>query len=473
MKLLFVISFLFFSSFLLAPQEVNDDASNTDSSFQLNQNTDDLSSDNSDSNEVDTDFNFGEVNDETTQFSVSVGGSIYVGITPFFSDMKNIKELKPSSLLWGSIHLDAQAPLTHAYINLTLNDQTLPFNLGNKWATTNTNKLPSWLDEAFLQVSMGSLYFSGGVKKVTWGRADVLSVLDVINPHNNTQLLSPDTVDKMGIPLLHFFAYTPHDIKMEVVFLPIFTPHLLAIEGRWCSIGMKQVAEFAHTKTKEELSHVFGSDTAKFKFAHTGTRLSTTFANSHDVGFQYFYGHTKMPIVVRYNSFAIAEYLPVHHIGLDYGTAIGPVNLKLETCANIIGKNRVKDSNIEWNANISSPLTHGFSLNLVIKETIWMYAIEKNDEKVSYALFRKNRQTETISFLSLSQTILRGAVEWKLSLMMGLEDVDFAILPSLHAMFGTIIFDAQLGVFLGKNYNGTFSQYHKNNYIKLSFGYEF
>ena len=34
-------------------------------------------------------------------------------------------------------------------------------------------------------------------------------------------------------------------------------------------------------------------------------------------------------------------------------------------------------------------------------------------------------------------------------------------------------FFKSFGVFLGKNYNGTFSQYHKNNYIRLSFGYEF
>lgn len=468
MKLLSAISFLLLSSSLFVYQEVMAEDSLYNVTSQIQE-----SGDESEDDDVDTDFNFGEVKDETAHFSVSVGGGIYVGVTPFFTDMKDIKELKPSSLLWGSIHLDAQAPLTHAYINLSLNDQTLPFKLGNKWATTETTKIPRWLDEAYLQVSMGAVYFSGGVKKITWGRADVLSVLDIINPHDKTEVLFPNNANKMGVPLLHFFAYTPHDVKMELVFLPMFTPHLLAVEGRWKPIGMEQVEQLAFAQTKEGLQSVFKNDTSKFKFAHTGIRLSTTFAHAHDVGIQYLYGHSKMPLVHYNGSFALAQYLPIHHIGLDYGTAISSVNLKLEACANIAGSPSVKESNFEWNAGLSSQLTHGLSLNLVLKEIIWVYAIENSNAHILYSLFRKNRQTETTSLLSLSQNILRGAVEWKIALMIGLEDVDFAILPSLHAVFGTIIFDAQLGIFLGKNYSGQFSQYHKNNYIRLSFGYEF
>lgn len=426
-----------------------------------------------DSEEVDTDFNFGEINDETSHFSVSVGGGIYVGVTPFFSDMKKIQNMKPSSLLWANIHLDAQAPLTRSYINLNLNDQTLSFDLSNRWETTKTNKTPRWLDEAFLQVSMGSVYFSGGLKKITWGRADALSVLDVINPHDKTHILFPDNPEKMGVPLLQFFAYTPRDIKMEVVFLPMFTPHLLALEGKWESEAMKQVKKYNFAQTKEEIQRIFRSDTEKFKFAHAGVRLSTTLANAHDVGFQYFYGHSKMPIIHADETSAFADYLPTHHIGLDYGTAIGVVNLKLEACANIVGRQKARDSNFEWNVHLASPLTHGLNVNLVFKETIWMYTLKEDSAKVYYSFFRKTKQTETVSLLSISQTILRGAIEWRIALMMGLEDIDFAILPSIHALFGTIIFDAQMGFFTGKDSKGTFSQYHNNNYLRLSFGYEF
>lgn len=467
MKLLFLLACFLFSSVFLNSQTVGVPETHSDINFHIRENVEDSG------DEVDTDFNFGEVTSDEGHFSVDIGGGIYVGITPFFFDMKDIKEMKPSSLIWGKIHLDAQAPLTRAFVNLALNDQTLPFNLGNKWKTTETNKIPRWLDEAFLQVSMGAVYFSGGLKKITWGRADTLSVLDVVNPHDKTQLFFPDRPTKMSVPLLHFFAYTPHDIKIEAVFIPIFTPHLLAIEGKWKSSSMQEVQKFATAKTIEELQDIFKTDTAKFKFAHTGTRISTTFANSHDVGFQYFYGHSKNPIVRYSGVSSFVEYLPIHHIGIDYGTAIGPVNLKLEACANIIGKNDVKDSNFEWNAGFSSPIAHGLTFGLVFKEIIWTYAIEKNNNQTSYALFRKETQTETVSLLSLSQTILRGAVEWKIALMMGIENVDFAIFPSLHAIFGTIIFDTQLGFFIGKDHTGAFSQYHKNNYLRLSFGYEF
>ena len=495
MKFLCILSILVFSSFVLAPEELTSEIVNPVASQDVGTVSSSNASAGSDaslsalpndsknaSSDVDTDFNFGEVSNEASSFSVNIGGGLYVGITPFFSDLKNIGELKPSSMLWANIHLDAQAPLTHAYISLALNDQTLPFNLGNKYATTKTNKIPRLIDEAFLQVSLSALYFSAGAKRITWGRADALSVLDVINPHDMTERLFPDNPDKMSVPLLHFFAYTPRDIKLEAVFLPMFTPHLLAIEGKWESEGMKQLKNtaFAQTFAKQTtqtekhrvMQNVFKNETDKFKFAQSGARISTTIANTHDIALQYFYGYSKMPIVHYDGVSAIAEYLPTHHIGMDYGTAIGMVNLKLEACANIVGKQRMKESNFEWNADFSSSLPHGLKANLVFKETIWTYILEE-DANASYALFRKNRQTETISLFSLSQTILRGAVEWRIAVMMGLEDVDCALLPSLHALFGTIIFDAQLGFFLGRNHSGTFSQYHKNSYLRLKLGYEF
>lgn len=87
--------------------------------------------------------------------------------------------------------------------------------------------------------------------------------------------------------------------------------------------------------------------------------------------------------------------------------------------------------------------------------------------------FRKSRQTDTFALISLSQTILRGALEWKLLFASCFEDVDFAIIPSVHAIFGTLIFNAKIGIFLGKDDVGSYSQYNKNNFIKLSLGYEF
>lgn len=421
--------------------------------------------------DVDTDFNFGEVNDEKAQFSVRVGGSLYIEVSPFFVDFANPASVMPSSLVWGRIHLSASAPLTHAYISLFLNDQTLPFDLGNRYETNKTYKTPRWIDEAFLQVIMSAVYVSGGLKKITWGRADYFSVLDVVNPKDKTQMYFPYEISKLSVPMFQCAFYAPSDTKIEAVFLPIFEPNLFAVEGTWERRASSLARAFINDADKTSLTKLLNNqELATLKYAHGGIRLTTTIANSHDLGFQYFYGYQKEPLIKKMDDAFASNYLPLHNVGLDYGTNIGPVNLKMELSSNIGGYNVLKNSNIAWNVGCDFSLTHGLALNILLKEDIWL---SKADENTFYAFVRDKNRTNTTSLIALSQTILRGAVEWRLIFIATFENIDFAIVPSFHAIFGTIIFDANIGLFLGKDDNGIYSQYKKNNYLKISLGYEF
>ena len=143
-----------------------------------------------------------------------------------------------------------------------------------------------------------------------------------------------------------------------------------------------------------------------------------------------------------------------------------------EVCANIVTPTKyvgIKDSNIEWNAGCNVALRYGLALNILLKETIYF----NKREDASFAFLRNNAKTDTLAFISLSQSVLRGAMEWKILFIAGFENVDFAIVPSLHCLFGTIIVDAKVGFFVGKDEQGNYSQYKKNNFVKLSLGYEF
>ena len=108
-------------------------------------------------------------------------------------------------------------------------------------------------------------------------------------------------------------------------------------------------------------------------------------------------------------------------------------------------------------------------MNLLLKETV--YFSQRKDS--SFALVRNNSKTDTLAFVAISQSILRGASEWKIALITGFENVDFAIVPSIHCLFGTVILDAKVAIFLGRNNQGCYSQYKKNNFIRLSLCYEF
>jgi len=417
-------------------------------------------------------FDFEEADSDKGSFSVSVGGGIYTGISPFFNDFKKFSEVYPSSLVWGNLHLNATAPLTQAFISVNLNDKTLPFNLGNQVVTSKITAIPRWIDEAFLQITVGLFYISGGIKKVSWGRASNFSILDVVNPKDKNIFAESLDYTKMSIPLFQCVLYMPHDVKLEGVFLPIFEPNLFAIEGRWKPHSISVAMERTKIDKTEDLLKLFNKDTSKLGYSHGGLRLTATIAQSHDLGFQYFYGYTKQPIIIKNNTSFGVDYLPLHNIGLDYATVIGPLNLRSELCTNILGYENAKNSNFEWNIGFDAGLTHGLSLNLLIKETIWFSSIEDNDI-LKYNFYRKKRQTDTLALISLSQTILRGALEWKILFATSFEDIDFAIIPSIHAIVGTILFDAKVGIFLGKNEDGIYSQYNKNNFFKLSLGYEF
>lgn len=430
-----------------------------------------LDSEVSTSLEEDIDFNFEETSSNKDEFSVSIGGAIFTGISLFFDDFNTFKDIKPSSLVWGRLKLEATAPLSSAIFSVNLNDKTLPFNLGRKYLLSREHVIPQWINEAFLQVNVGSFYFSGGLKKITWGRSDLFSVLDVVNPKDETSVFEPQENAKLPVPMFQFVAYMPNDVKLECVFLPIFVPNFFALEGRWMPHSVYEIEESTGIKGVKKLQEVLNIDTARLSYAHGGARLTTTIALSHDLGFQYFYGHNKKPVIVGDSNFE-AYYFSLHNIGLDYNTAIGPANLHAEVCANIVTPTKyvgIKDSNIEWNAGCNLALRYGLALNILLKETIYF----RKRDSAYFAFLRNNAKTDTLAFISLSQSVLRGAMEWKILFVAGFENVDFAIIPSLHFLFGTIIVDAKVGFFVGKNEQGHYSQYKKNNFVKLSLGYEF
>lgn len=420
-------------------------------------------------NEEEVKFDFEETPSDKNDFSVNIGGSIFTGLSLFFDDFKVFKDVKPSSLVWGHLKIEATAPLSSAVFSVNLSDRTLPFNLGQKYLISKEPIIPSWIDEAFLQINVGAFYFSGGLKKLSWGRSDLFSILDVVNPKDQTTVFEPQENTKLAIPMFQFVVYAPHDVKLEGVFLPMFIPDLFALEGRWKPHSIYEIEESTSIKEAKKLQDILNVDTAKLSYAHGGARLTTTIALSHDLGFQYFYGYNKKPIIIGKTDFK-AYYSSFHNIGVDYNTAIGPANLHAEVCANIgVGSDVIKDSNLEWNLGCDVALKYGLALNMLLKETLYF----RQREDVSFALLRNNEKIDTLAFVSLSQSILRGAAEWKIAFIAGFENVDFTIIPSLHCLFGTIILDAKVGIFVGKNDKGNYSQYKKNNFVKLSLGYEF
>ena len=82
------------------------------------------------------------------------------------------------------------------------------------------------------------------------------------------------------------------------------------------------------------------------------------------------------------------------------------------------------------------------------------------------------KATDTKLVFSVSQTLLRNSLEWKLGAIVGLEDADFCIMPGIHWQLATLLIDCNVGIFGGKK-TGNFGQFSRNSFIRLTLAYEF
>lgn len=489
------------------------------------------------------DFNFDEA--ETNQennFSIHAGGSLYAGINFSFSDFKNLKNYQPGLPVWGNLHIEAKAPLTEAYFGIVVSDKTIPqIALVEKTVMSAEPIIPSWIGEAYMQVIAGQAVFGGGVKKMTWGKADAMSVLDVLNPHDYTDFSELDNEKtKIPQPMFYLSAYLPLEMKLDFVYLPIFEPHRAALSGRWQSMdiasNLKDIPQeimqilqtdgFTAAKISENaITKLKNVKTNTLNYSQGGARYTVTIDGAHDLGMQYFCGFFPIPAVkfdspidvnhiteqgkAAFNA-AIAEgkdfneamsiaqtesykaaapllktmfdsisfvYNRYHQIGIDYGTAIGPVNLRTEFAANITsdleGNNPyIYNPNLAWNIGLDYTMPFNISINIQAMETIKLRSKKIGKGSYSFDIEKTAKITDTRLIFILSQRLVRGSLEWKIIAVTGIEDADFMIAPGVHWQFGTLLLDADLGFFGGKK-TGKLGRYGDNHFIKLSVGYTF
>ena len=91
--------------------------------------------------------------------------------------------------------------------------------------------LDNLIRQAYVALRLGPFDLDVGKKFVRWGKADLLSPLDVVN-HSNTELLALD--DLLGgaraDPMVHLSAYPSDDLSLELVYVPFLAPDVVAIE---------------------------------------------------------------------------------------------------------------------------------------------------------------------------------------------------------------------------------------------------
>ena len=446
------------------------------------------------------DFGFDneESGTESSVFSIDFGGAFHTGTEVFFDVLKKPENFKPPFPLWGSLHLEAKSPLAEAYASVNLNAKTLAIGMGETAEFFPNPLFPAWIDEAYVQALTGPVVFGGGIKKINWGRANFLSVLDIVNPKDYSKPYEfyPEKIKKAS-PVFFLSAYLPKEMKLELVYLPVFEADEFALNGRWGKntfANIEQALPSSANKTLVEAKKkrfLQGIKTNTFDYAQGGLRYSLTIGGKHDLGFQYFTGFLHEPNFKsshKPSALTEAEFTQVfdkaeliynryHQIGADYEAMFGQFTVQAELAANITadlkGNNPdIYNPNLAWNLGLLYALPKNINLRLQAAETVRLLNSGINQDKLSLDTEKGSPITDTRLLFSIAQTLVRGSLEWKLNAIVGIEDADFMINPELSWLIGTIDFDLGLGFFGGKK-SGKLGRYPNNHFIKMSIGYEF
>jgi hypothetical protein len=483
----------------------------------------------------------------------SIGGTVSAGLQFFFDDAGDLDKLKAarlSDIFTGALNFKATGSNADAVINLKLSPNF-----------AEPTQIVS-IDEAYLRAFFGNFNIEGGLRKLTWGKADTLGPLDVINPLDYTDLssMSDPQAIKIARPLLHASYGFGSFSKVEGVFLPWFEGARFSQDGRWAPAQVTKMAENIEGKILSDMNALMGGmppalapllaaipspiegipaidqgeilpDTSTLEYFQGGLRFTTTIGPA-DLGLQYYSGFLSRPAVkvnqtaydallqaiqAYYTNYVTAymgdiggggtpttaasagsaaaasaqaavqaalnpaqlldtAYNRYHQIGVDYAQVLFGFNLRAELATNITADldgddGLVYNPSIAWSLGFDRDLFAGINLNLQVNESVRLF-----DDKVGAdPLFDIEAGTDITSTrltASLSRSFFRNELELRGTVIWGLEDQDFYIIPAVTWTRGDVTLECSAGIFAG-NKEGELGQYRDNAFVKTVLSYSF
>ena len=403
----------------------------------------------------DSDFGFSD----SSRFSLNIGGEVRAELSGFFKDFSSSDKLKNSSLgdiFSGSFNFHAASSAAEAVINLNI----IPVFDGSS---------PLEIDEAYVGAFFGQLTVEGGLRKLSWGKADSFGPLDVINPLDFSDLskLSDPQSIKIARPLIRGILTLGDFSRLEGVFVPSFQGHEFAETGIWTPSQIKTLQEQLPQLQSlgVDIKDIY-PETNTLEYAQGGLRFTTTIGSS-DFGFQYYFGRFFRPAVIRIFPPPPLPQLPIvgikynyyHQVGADFARVIAGFNLRAEAAVNLTEDMKGTDQTIEnpaflWSLGFDRDLVWGINLNLQGTGSI---ESDTSSTRITGILSRK---------------FLRDELELKTICLWGIEDKDFLIMPALIWSKNDVSTELSAG-FFGGDRTGELGQYRDNSFFRVILSYTF
>jgi len=474
-------------------------------------------------------FGFGFADDDDTvnsgdtskPLAVSIGGEVSASMVGYLVDFsEGLEQTELGDIFSGQLNFSAETTLAEAVINLKLSPTFTPVFS------------PVSIDEAYLRAYIGSFDITAGLRKLTWGKADSLGPLDVINPLDYSQIFTEmaDSTSLMSVKLARPMVHTSFRFgdfsKIEGVFIPWFEPHLIPQSGKWKPAQMEMLTNptipmpaspIPVVVIVEPPTEIKPTTTTTLNYAQVGLRFTTTVGPA-DIGAQYYYGRLPQPAakisLTRFNmdmsSFPQSigvntgmdisyMYNPYHQIGVDYAQVLYGFNIRAELAVNITEDTSGDDGSvynpfIAWSLGFDRDIALGINLNLQVNENIRLmqsklgskdislpddiFSDLTNIENVIRSSIDKidieggSKLTSTRLTATASKKFLRDQLELRAALAWGMEDKDFAFFPALIWTKDAIRAALSGGFFAGDS-EGQLGQYRDSRFLKISLAYMF
>ncbi|GHV77586.1 hypothetical protein AGMMS49942_24070 [Spirochaetia bacterium] len=465
---------------------------------------------------ADDDFGFGDgTSASSPAFSlgsvgVKISGEVSAELLAFTDDFETadkIKQGKLGDVFSGALNFSVSGKAAAAVINLNL----APVFDGSASPVT--------IDEAYVRAYFGPVDIEGGVRKLTWGKADSFGPLDVINPLDYTDLtkISDPMSVKIGRPLVHVSWGIGSFSKLEGVFVPWFQGHRFATDGRWApaqitglvpslTAGLKSVlsqhpkipAFFLPTildnldtwQNSVDIEEYYRGGDTSLQYAQGGLRFTTTIGSS-DLGGQYYYGRLPRPAIdVRLaeyfadplldpNKIRIApvDYNAYHQVGVDYAQVLFGFNVRAEVAANITedlkgDKGDIYNPSLAWSLGFDRDVIAGINVNLQVTESIRLFHDQIGKDPLVIDSEEGKDTTFTRLTLQLSKKFFRDRLRLKATGLWDIEEKGFLIMPAVAWIQSDVSVELSGGIF-GGDEDGELGQYRDNHFIKAVLTYSF
>jgi hypothetical protein len=217
---------------------------------------------------------------------VVVSGEVSAELLGYVEDFSDgVEATRLGDVFSGKLNFKAESGHAEAVVNLKLSAPVT----GVADAAA-----PVAIDEGYLTAYFGAVDIEAGLRKLTWGKADSLGPLDVVNPLDYSDLsgISDMMNLKIARPLVHASLRLGQYSKVEGVFVPSFEPPHFSETGRWMP---RQLAALSQLPPE----NIARADTGTLDYAQAGLRFSTSIGGAADVAVQYYYGRLTTPAVTQ------------------------------------------------------------------------------------------------------------------------------------------------------------------------------